>query len=216
MTTFVFDVNETLSDMAPLGEALVRHGAPAELARTWFAAVLRDGFALSLHRQAPAFADLGRQVLARLLAAEDLPGGSVGAAVDDVMATLQQLDVHPDVRVGIPALHGTGHRLVAFSNGAASSTTGLLERSGLLEHVDRVLSVEDLDVWKPHPDAYAHAARSLGADAGALTLVAVHPWDIDGAARAGFVTAYVDRVGAPWPAVFRRPDRVVPTIVALG
>ena len=37
-------------------------------------------------------------------------------------------------------------------------------------------------------------------------LVAVHPWDLDGAARAGLRTAWVDRGGAPYPRSFTDPE----------
>ena len=36
----LFDVNETLSDMSPIGQRFVDVGAPAHLAATWFAALL--------------------------------------------------------------------------------------------------------------------------------------------------------------------------------
>jgi hypothetical protein len=36
-------------------------------------------------------------------------------------------------------------------------------------------------------------------------LVAVHPWDVDGACRAGLVGAWVDRGGRPYPAVMAPP-----------
>lgn len=39
-------------------------------------------------------------------------------------------------------------------------------------------------------------------------LVAVHPWDVDGAARAGLRSCWIDRTGAPYPLRFRRPDLV--------
>ena len=214
MSTVVLDVNETLSDMSPLGDVLERHGVPRGLAATWFASVLRDGFALSLHQQAPPFAELGRQVLRRLLTGHQ-PTADPDDVVGEVLAAMQRLDVHPDVPAGLRALAADGHRIAAFTNGAAAGAEGLLERAGVREVVDRVLSVEELSVWKPHPDAYAHAARTLGAEPPELTLVAVHPWDLDGAARAGWRTAYVDRRGAPWPAAFRAPDHVVPSFHGL-
>jgi 2-haloacid dehalogenase len=43
-SVIVFDVNETLSDMAPLAGRFAEVGAPGLLARVWFAALLRDGF----------------------------------------------------------------------------------------------------------------------------------------------------------------------------
>ena len=46
--------------------------------------------------------------------------------------------------------------------------------------------------------------------------MAVHPWDIDGAARAGLRTAYVDRTGADYPSHLTPPDGTVASIAELG
>lgn len=216
MAHFVLDVNETLSDMSPLGDVLAEHGAPAELARTWFASVLRDGFALSLHGRAPGFVELGRQVLAGLLVDIEGLDAPVDEVVEHVVETLGRLDAHPDVVPGITALTDAGHTVSAFTNGAASSASGLLERAGVLDRIHRVLSVEGLGVWKPHPDAYAHAVSELGVAPGDLTMVAVHPWDLDGAAAAGLRTAWVDRRGTPWPAAFPEPGVRVGELAGLG
>lgn len=43
----VFDVNETLSDVSVMGRRFADVGAPSHLAATWFAGLLRDGFALT-------------------------------------------------------------------------------------------------------------------------------------------------------------------------
>ena len=43
----VFDDNETLSDLSPLGARFVEVGASASAAPLWFASILRDGFALT-------------------------------------------------------------------------------------------------------------------------------------------------------------------------
>ena len=48
------------------------------------------------------------------------------------------------------------------------------------------------------------------------TLVAVHPWDIDGAARAGLRTAWINRTGALYPAHLTAPDRTVATVAELA
>jgi 2-haloacid dehalogenase len=47
-------------------------------------------------------------------------------------------------------------------------------------------------------------------------MVAVHPWDIDGAARAGLRTAWLDRTGAGYPAHLTPPDRTVATVAELS
>ncbi len=45
-------------------------------------------------------------------------------------------------------------------------------------------------------------------DPGDAMLVAVHPWDVAGAARAGLASCWIDRSGATYPSCFRRPDLV--------
>jgi 2-haloacid dehalogenase len=67
----VFDVNETLSDMSPLADRFVGIGAPAHLARVWFASLLRDGFALTSVGETAPFSELGQEGLRVLL--HDVP-----------------------------------------------------------------------------------------------------------------------------------------------
>ncbi|MDJ0459334.1 haloacid dehalogenase type II, partial [Arthrobacter sp. NQ7] len=59
ISVVVFDVNETLSDMSPMGERFREVGAPAEMARLWFATLLRDGFALAASGDNGSFATIG-------------------------------------------------------------------------------------------------------------------------------------------------------------
>jgi hypothetical protein len=70
----VFDVNETLSDMTPLAGWFEEVGAPAHLAATWFAALLRDGFALSVTGREQAFSRIGAGALRSVLAAAGVEG----------------------------------------------------------------------------------------------------------------------------------------------
>lgn len=212
----VLDVNETLSDLAPIGDVLEAHGAPRALARAWFNGVLRDGFALSLHRQAPRFLDLAEQSARAVLWASPVSRDRVDDAVEDLITALKSLPVHPDVAPGLRALAAAGHTVSAFTNGSAASARDLLERAGVVRLVPRILSVEEGAVWKPHPEAYAEAAARLGEAPAGLTMVAVHPWDLDGAHRAGFRTAWLDRRREPWPTSFTAPDLRTPDLAHLA
>ena len=200
----VFDVNETLSDMAPLEARFEQVGAPAHLRATWFASVLRDGFGLAAAGAAQPFAQVAAGVLAPVLAQAGV--ADVDAAVEHVMAGMQELEVHEDVPEGVRALRSAGLTLVTLTNGATATSEGLLSRAGLRGEFDRLLSVEDAGVWKPARAAYDHAVRETGRPAGELLLVAVHPWDVDGARRAGLRTAWIDRSGSRYPAHLLAPE----------
>lgn len=211
----VFDVNETLSDLKPLSDAFRAVGAPGHLVDHWFSSVLRDGFALSIAGQCPNFADLGRAVLAGLLATHPLDTDR-DAAVEQIMSAFTLLPVHPDVAAGIRALHAGGLRVCTLSNGGTIFADALLSRAGVRDLVGPLLSVQDAGAWKPLPRAYQYAAEATGVPAQGLMLVAVHPWDCDGAVRAGLRAAWIDRTGAPYPPTFVPPDLTARSIVDLA
>jgi 2-haloacid dehalogenase len=211
----VFDVNETLSDMAPMAARFAEVGAPGLLARAWFAGVLRDGFALAVAGAAEPFAEIGEDNLRSSLAGLPLTRG-LEEAVAHVMAGFGSLEVHPDVPEGIRRLAELDLRLVTLSNGSASVARRLLGRAGLLDHLELMLSVEDAGVWKPAAAAYHHAVQRCGVAPADAMLVAVHPWDTDGARRAGLGSAWVNRDGGTFPGHFGSPDLEATSLVALA
>lgn len=203
----VLDVNETLSDMAPMAGRFADLGLPSAAAVLWFTTVLRDGMGLTAAGAPEPFARIADGVLRPMLAGVVDEAGH-DAAVAHVMEGFGTLAVHPDVPAGLVALAGAGHRVVTLSNGAASVAEGLLARAGVRDRVEACLSVDDAGAWKPARAAYLHAAAVCGVPPGDLLMVAVHPWDVDGAARAGLRTALIRRDGAPYPAHLSPPDLV--------
>jgi 2-haloacid dehalogenase len=202
----IFDVNETLSDMSPIGERFEAVGAPGHLAQTWFAGLLRDGFALTVAHENPAFAQLAAEGLRAMLNAVPPLNRPVEEAVEFVLAGFSELAVHPDVPGGVRSLAELGIRLVTLSNGSASIAQLLLADAGLDQAFESFLSVEEAGIWKPAPGAYAYALAACQVDPMDAMLVAVHPWDTDGASRAGLATAWISRSGGRYPEYFRPPD----------
>ncbi|MGH3811341.1 MAG: haloacid dehalogenase type II [Pseudonocardiaceae bacterium] len=214
-SVIVFDVNETLSDMSPLGERFADVGAPERLAKLWFAALLRDGFALTAAGASERFATLAATGLRGMLEGLSL-NRDLDEAVRHIMEGFSHLSVHPDVPDGIHALREAGLRLATLSNGATQVADRLLGTAGLRSAFERLLSVEDAGVWKPAAAAYEYAARACDTSLTDMLLVAVHPWDIDGAARTGMRTAWIDRTGARYPDYFTPPTHTVTTLGQLA
>jgi 2-haloacid dehalogenase len=103
----VFDVNETLSDMAPLAGRFAEIGAPELLARAWFAELLRDGFALAAAGDKEPFARLADGALRTVLAGVSL-NRATDEAVQHVLSGFARLSVHPDVPEGVRILRRHG------------------------------------------------------------------------------------------------------------
>ncbi len=132
------------------------------------------------------------------------------------MSGFLQLPVHSDVPDGVRSLSASGARLVTLSNGSTEVAERLFATAGIREHFERLLSVDDAGMWKPAPGAYAYAARVCSTDPAHMVLVAVHPWDIDGAKRAGMRTAWINRQGQRYPSHFLAPDHSVATLSELA
>jgi 2-haloacid dehalogenase len=81
----------------------------------------------------------------------------------------------------------------------------------VLPAFDDLLTVEGRTPWKPARAAYVDAVARTGTT-GPAYLVAVHPWDVHGAAEAGLSTAWVNRAGIPYPAHFTPPTVTVASI----
>lgn len=211
----IFDVNETLSDMAPMQQRFSDVGVPAELATSWFAGLLRDGFALTAVGSSAPFAQIAAESLRIVLHGRALDR-DLDDAVTHVMDGFAALAVHADVVDGIRALGDLGASLVTLSNGSATVAEALFDRAGVTEQFERLLTVEDAAGWKPAPEAYQYALDECDVDPADAMLVAVHAWDIDGAARAGLRTAWVNRSDAPYPSYFTAPELAVTTLPDLA
>jgi 2-haloacid dehalogenase len=214
-SVIVFDVNETLSDMAPLASRFADVGAPELLATVWFASLLRDGFALAVTGDKETFARLAGGSLQAVLATACL-SRPADDAIKHVLSGFADLGVHPDVPDGVRFLRQHGLRLVTLTNGSTDVADRLLTIAGISGEFEQLLSVDDADAWKPAPAAYAHAARRCSADIGQMLLVAVHPWDIHGAHQAGMRTGWISRREIPYPDYFSAPDLRAPDLGALA
>ena len=201
----LFDVNGTLSDMAPLARRFAEVGAPPHLMAVWFTGVLRDGFALTTAGGYASFREIAESGLHDVLAGQRGWSGGREAAVEHVLAGFSELEVHPDVPDGVRRLQGAGHRLATLTNGSVNLTEQLLERAGIRSAFEALLDVSDAHAWKPAAAAYRYALDRLHCDPAETMLVAVHPWDITGAARAGLQTAWLRRGSPSYPAVMAQP-----------
>ena len=212
----IFDVNETLSDMSPLQQRFEEVGLDAHGATTWFATLLRDGFALTVTGANPSFASLARGSLEVSLA-RHVPEETLERAVLHIIESLSGLGVHGDVVDGVTALAEQGRRLVTLSNGGTAVAEALFAAAGIRDRFDQLLTVEDAPRWKPDQEAYRYALESCGLDEpNEAMLVAVHPWDIQGARSAGLSTAWINRSGASYPSYFGLPDLEATSVLDLA
>ena len=99
----------------------------------------------------------------------------------------------PDVRPALERLTGAGFRLAALTNSTEKTAKAQLENAGLDKLMERVLSADAVQRYKPAREAYRYAAMELKIEPDELRLVAAHGWDVAGALKAGCKAAFVAR-----------------------
>ncbi len=197
----VFDVVETLANLDPVADRLIELGLGAELLPRWFTRLLRDAAALTVAGGYATFADVAVSALSAETAAA-LTDAEIRYAVEGFGV----LQPQPDAVAALTAAAAAGLRIFTLSNGAAASTRAFLQRAGVADLVEQVLSVDQVQTWKPARPPYELAVTHARVPAGQVAMVAVHSWDIHGAHAAGLTTGWCPRLeGRPTP-VFTRAD----------
>ncbi|UBV44589.1 haloacid dehalogenase type II (plasmid) [Deinococcus taeanensis] len=189
----VFDVIETLLDLRALDSDFAQLFGDAGAREQWFQRVLKTALTTTV---TGAYQDFGAIGGAALDMTATLRGMRVSA--DDkrhLRAALTTLPAHPDVMGGLERLKDAGFRLATLSNNPRESSEAQLRNANLSAFFDQMLSAHDVRRLKPAPEPYRYAAEQLGVHVSGMWMVAAHGWDIQGAARAGCRTAFVDRPG---------------------
>lgn len=208
-----FDVIGTLFSLENQRPLLVAAGLPPHALETWFATSLRDLFALGVVGRLVPMAQVLEDNLRALLAAHGLTPPP--ARIEMAIAGMAWLSPRPGALAALRTLREAGLATVALSNGSRPTTEALLERAGLTPLFDAVVSIDEVGLPKPRAEVYHAAARALGVAPAELTLVASHPWDIQGAIAAGLGAGYVSQ-GASFPSCFDPPQHTAPDLEGMA
>lgn len=213
MELVILDVNGTLFPLDPVARRLAEVGLEGQL-EVWFTRVLRDGVAASAAGAFATFPELARHHLVVLL---DQHGREVtDERVEAVLGAFTRVSAHPDVEPGLRRLGEAGVTVTTLTNGTVEITRGFLQREGLDGLVDATYDVGAVGRWKPAPEPYHHVLDRHGVEPAGAALIAVHPWDVQGAIHAGLAGAWIDRTHTRYPSPFVAPTvrgRSLPEVV---
>jgi 2-haloacid dehalogenase len=200
----VFDVNETLLDLAALDPLFERVFGDAAVRRLWFNQMLQSAFVATM---TDAYVTFGESAAAALSMTEERQGAEVSE--DDrqeILGGLRDLPPHPEVPDSLDRLRETGFRLATLTNSTQEVAEAQIENTGLADRFEQILSADTAKRLKPAPAPYRVAARALEIPERGMRLVAAHAWDVAGALRAGCAAAFVAR--QPFDPLVERPDVV--------
>src|SRR5262249_57007898 len=102
-----------------------------------------------------------------------------------------------------------------LANGAPSMLAAAVEAAGLADHLDAILSADEVRVYKPHPRVYGLGTARFGCEPAQIAFVTGNGWDAAGAAAFGYRVCWINRFGLPAERHGPRPAAVVASLAGV-
>ena len=202
--TILFDINETILDLSSLKPKFKAAFNDEKVTATWFSMLLHSSTVCALTDTKTDFSSLARVMLDTISARMTVDLSD--QAKFDILDGFTSLPPHSDVIPALIRLRTAGYRTIAFTNSPLKLVTSQIENAALTEYYDDIISVEETGSFKPDPKVYRFVAERINRSIADLRLIATHDWDTHGALTAGLLAGYIDRSGAPYNPLYRRPD----------
>ncbi len=119
------------------------------------------------------------------------------AARERLMGAYLALEPFPEAPGMLACLTRASMRTAILSNGNSGMLDPMVTASGLANHFEAVLSVDEAGVFKPDPRVYRLVEARCGVTPDKVCFLSSNCWDAHGAAQFGFRTVWVNRTGAP-------------------
>ena len=203
---YVFDAYGTLFDVHSVVEAgRTISTDPMALSLAWRQKQLEYTWLRSLMGRYEDFWTVTEDALRWAIARRDLR--ATEADVQRLMEAYLSLGCFPEVASALATL--TGRPRAILSNGTPKMLAAAVASGGLAAHLDHVLSVDAVKVYKPSPTVYALGPRALGIAVADLLFVSSNAWDVAGAKSFGYQVAWCNRADAPPERLGIAPDYII-------
>ena len=214
ITTIVFDAYGTLFDVAGAARMAASEPAGAALAQVWPRLAddwRRKQLEYTWQRAMTGCHTPFDQVTADALDWAMAAQGLADPALRDLLLQLYaRLPCYPEAPDVLRHLKATGYRLAILSNGTPAWLDSMVGAAGLADMFEAVLSVEEARIFKPAWQVYDLVGKRLHVPPQRVLFVSANGWDIAGAGRFGFTTAWINRAGLPVDRLPHRPVHVIP------
>lgn len=202
ITTCVFDAYGTLFDVAAAArQAAAEPEFPhlqdswAELANHWRLKQLQYSWLRAITDAHCGFWQVTQDGLDWALEATGLAGDH--KLRKRLLDLYWRLQAYPEVPAMLAALKAAGMNTAILSNGSPDMLDGAVQSAGIGAHLDDVLSVESVGIFKPDARVYDLVGQRFGCQKDEVLFVSSNGWDAASAAGYGFTTAWVNRAAEP-------------------
>lgn len=212
----VFDLYGTLYDVHSVVRLCdeVCPGRGDELSRLWRQKQLEYTWLRSLMGRYVNFETVTEDALRHSCAQLGL---SLDAATQQrVSEAYLFLSPFEDTAVALRRLKSAGLPLGILSNGSHHSISQVVTNSGMNWAFDQLISVEEVQVFKPDNRVYSLAEKRMGCPRADILFVSSNAWDASGAAHFGFPVCWINRRRGVFDELGAQPLQTVPDLESMA
>ena len=93
-----------------------------------------------------------------------------------------------------------------LSNGSSEMLASVVQSNGLKSYLDKVITIEDVRLFKTAPQAYALLVKAFPVKKEEILFVSSNAWDALAAKWYGFDVFWVNRLGHPFEEIGEKPN----------
>ena len=202
ITTCIFDAYGTLFDVSAAARQLAERSDHVGLSNKWQALAnhwrhkqLQYSWLRAVMDEHCDFWQVTQDGLDWALEATELSGNP--NLREDLLALYWDLAAYPEVPDMLDALKGEGLATGILSNGSPDMLSGAVNSAGLQLLLDKVISVQDVGIFKPARSVYDLVGAQFDVRPDEVLFVSSNGWDAAAAAHYGFHTVWVNRAQEP-------------------
>jgi len=181
ITTCIFDAYGTMFDVDAAARQVAKEPGQAQLAAVW-------------------------GTLSKDMENNGLNDNALRAKL---LSVYKECPAFPEVIEMLKSLKDKNVNIAILTNGSPDMIVPAVRSAGIGEYLDDVLSVEDVGVYKPHPDVYDLVWDRFDVPQSEVLFASSNGWDAAGAAGYGFATVWVNRNDAPQDRLWASPHRIL-------
>ena len=106
----------------------------------------------------------------------------------------------------LKTIKGRGIATAILSNGSKDMLTSVVESNGLKPYLDKVVTVEEVRLFKTSPQAYELLLKAFPVKKEEILFVSSNAWDALAAKWYGFDVFWVNRLAHPYEEIGEKPD----------
>jgi 2-haloacid dehalogenase len=199
-----FDMNETLLNLSLLKEKFDKYFDDDYILKYWFTKLLHTSTVTGIMDEYKNFGELSEVVLENVF----FENGKqlTEATKNDILGSFRKLPAYNDVPEALKILKENNIKVIAVSNSSLEMIKEQLTNAGIIDLFSSYYSVDAVKKYKPFKNIYEYVAHEENIAPSDIAMVASHDWDLFGAKKVGFTTAYIQRKKEIFNPYYPKPD----------